>query len=461
MKRTSYNLILVLAVVSLLFFAPKGVFATTLVSGTGSDTLVMTHIANSTASVDRVLQPLGTGFSNTGGTVILYFKGSSAVITESGSGLALYSWSSQSAFVSGGGNLSTGTLVETILSGYTAGSSTDFTISHSYTSALNPSLFYALYFIGADTSTNVGLTIYGSTSTPVSGLPRAFNQLCQFGGGYGSCPHNYPLQQISFAFTDSGGFTPPPPTTTNITAISPQLTDPFTQTATTSVSYTITAADLAAGTTTLSYVITSQDSIGNAVPQIGSIIATSSGSFTNTFYMGTTQAAWSAFYTLTGTAGTDPNIGAFFSVSTSTFWVNGTSTYLNITTSTSTGSTTNGASLQQCKSTSLIDFDFFACEIGNRFSDVFQWLFQPKAGSLDQYQPMVTTLQTKMPFGYFFLIKNAIIGVNASSTSTFTLTLDQGVLSGIITPLRTALAWVLLMGFGFWFYMRMKHLDIG
>jgi hypothetical protein len=98
--------------------------------------------------------------------------------------------------------------------------------------------------------------------------------------------------------------------------------------------------------------------------------------------------------------------------------------------------------------------------IGNRFSDVFQWLFIPPQGSLNQYQNMQTTLQTKVPFGYFFLIKNAISGINASSTSTFTLTLDQGVLAGIITPIRTALSWILLMGFGFWFYMRMKHLDI-
>ena len=253
---------------------------------------------------------------------------------------------------------------------------------------------------------------------------------------------------------------PPTPPTTQITSISPQLTDPFTQTATTSVTYYITPADLAAGTTTLSYVITTQDSIGYAPAQIGTITATSSGYHTNTFYMGTVQAAWSAYYTLSGVAGQDPNIGAFYSIATTTFWVNGTSPYLNITLSTSTGTTTNGSSLQQCKYGGLLDFSYFACEIGNRISDVFQWLFLPPVGSLNQYQSFQTTISTKMPFGYFVLIKNAIQGINATSTSVFTLTLDQGVLTGIITPLRTALSWILLMGFGFWFYMRMKHLDI-
>jgi len=253
----------------------------------------------------------------------------------------------------------------------------------------------------------------------------------------------------------------PTPPTTQITSISPQLTDPSTQTATTSVTYYITPADLAAGTTTMSYVITTQDSIGYTPAQIGTIIATTSGSHTDTFYMGTNQAAWSAFYTLSGVAGEEPNIGAFYSIATSTFWVNGTSTYLNITTATSTGTTTQGASLEDCKKTGgLVDFSYFACMIGNRIADIFQWLFLPKDGSLNQYQAFKTTVETKAPFGYFVLIKNAIQGVNASTTSAFTLTLDQGVLTGIITPLRTALSWILLMGFGFWFYMRMKHLDI-
>lgn len=255
------------------------------------------------------------------------------------------------------------------------------------------------------------------------------------------------------------GWVPPPPPTTDITSISPQVTDPFTDTSTTTVSYSITPADLAAGSTTLSYVITSQDSIGNAIPQIGTIVATSSGSFTNTFVVNT-SGLWSAYYTLSGVAGEDPNIGANFSIATSTVWIKGSSIYYAITSATSTGTTTNGLSLQQCKSTSLVDFSYFACVIGNRLSDVFQWLFLPPAGSLNEYQNFKTTVETKAPFGYFILIKNAISGINASSTSAFTLTLDQGVLAGIITPIRTALSWILLMGFGFWFYMRMKHLDI-
>jgi hypothetical protein len=135
--------------------------------------------------------------------------------------------------------------------------------------------------------------------------------------------------------------------------------------------------------------------------------------------------------------------------------------YYTITGATSTGTTTTGGSLADCGvSGGMLDFSYFACMIGNRIADIFQWLFLPKTGSLTQYGYLKTEMETKAPFGYFVLIKNAISGVNASSTSTFTLTLDQGVLSSIITPLRTALSWILLMGFGFWFYMRMKHLDI-
>lgn len=425
-KKTSYSFILALAVVSLLFFAPQGVFAATIVSQYTDDT---------TYTPPSVGTEYGVNICETRSTWQQY--NSFAFHPVSGGDYYVFFRPYASSDCSGG-TLSNDYVEVTGVTGgvtYTMNAST-----HSSGSVPNNII------IGTDRSTqwagfhSVLYTVWRDTS------------VVSFGG------HNN--QQWFVASGDSIPDVTGIPPTTNITAITPQITDPFTQTATTTVSYYITAADLAAGTTTLSYVITTQDSIGYNPAQIGTIVATTSGSHTDTFYMGTGQAAWSAYYTLAGVAGEDPNIGAFYSIATSTFWVNGTSTLLNITTATSTGTTTNGLSLQQCKSTSLVDFSYFACVIGNRLSDVFQWLFIPPQGSLNQYQNMQTTLQTKVPFGYFFLIKNAISGVNASSTSTFTLTLDQGVLAGIITPIRTALSWILLMGFGFWFYMRMKHLDI-
>jgi len=429
-KKTSYNFILVLAVISLLFFAPKGVFGATIIGqwngGTTYSTSafsddVVAHYPNSYLCLNTTSNPVINSIAFkpvSGGSY--YFVALPYASTNCTGGtirydyVELHSVTGGTTYTANASTQSSGTLANNAVIG----------VSHS-----DPTI-HSIAFILAN-----GL---GGTPTFEGAASQPF------------------MVVSSDLVPDTTGIPP----TTDITAITPQLTDPFTQTATTTVSYYITAADLAAGTTTLSYVITTQDSIGYNPAQIGTIVATSSGSHTNTFYMGTGQAAWSAFYTLTGVAGEDPNIGAFYSIATSTFWVNGTSTLLNITTATSTGTTTNGLSLQQCKSTSLVDFSYFACVIGNRFSDVFQWLFIPPQGSLNEYQNMKTTVETKAPFGYFFLIKNAISGVNASSTSTFTLTLDQGVLAGIITPIRTALSWILLMGFGFWFYMRMKHLDI-
>lgn len=410
-KKISYSLIVALSVISLLFFAPKGVFADTVYS-----------------------QPVQTSFTSLSGcsfTNIGSFVASATYNLTSSSTFRFYGKKSDSNEIS------------------LYLSSTNNTGGF-----LHNALFYFNSSVGAWADAQ-----YTGSDTLTSGNTYWFFAFSCNGsvGDFGTNGSN----PTGYIYT--AAIPPDDPTETTIISISPQDTDPYTDTATTSVTYSITPEDLAAGEATLNYVINSMDFIyqQGISPQIaGSIIATTSGFFTETFTV-PLSGFWIAQYTLTGVAGQEPNIGASFFISTSTAFINGSSLYYAISGATSTGTTTAGSSLADCGvSGGMLDFSYFACMIGNRVSDIFQWLFLPKTGSLTQYGYLKTELETKVPFGYFVLIRNAIQGINASTTSTFTLTLDQGVLGDIITPLRTALAWILLMGFGFWFYMRMKHLDI-
>ena len=201
----------------IIVWIPAVSFAATFSSGTGTDFNSMVHAGG--GGSDQPNQPLGTGFSNTGGYVIFHMKGNG---TTGYVGAQIREWASAADFAADG-NRSHGTQIDATPTNaaYMAMQSTgDYDLTWNYTAALDPTKFYSLQFFGADVNTDAPSAIYGNASTPNATGYRTLNGLCSFTSG---CPENYgPLQQLSYDFTDAGGPTIPiTNTTTRIDTVTP------------------------------------------------------------------------------------------------------------------------------------------------------------------------------------------------------------------------------------------------
>ncbi len=92
--------------------------------------------------------------------------------------------------------------------------------------------------------------------------------------------------------------------------------------------------------------------------------------------------------------------------------------------------------------------------------NIAQWLFVPSSVSVQNFQSLGTTFEQKAPFAYFYLIKNALNALSASSTPAFTLASTTGALNtSIFQPLKTGLAWILWLIFGVWCIKRIAKFD--
>lgn len=88
------------------------------------------------------------------------------------------------------------------------------------------------------------------------------------------------------------------------------------------------------------------------------------------------------------------------------------------------------------------------------------WLFYPTQDALDSWQTLKGTLETKAPVGYFYLVKNNIGGLSATSTAAFSLTIPQHLKTYIFDPFDIGISGILWFFFIFHFYKRLKHITI-
>jgi len=102
-----------------------------------------------------------------------------------------------------------------------------------------------------------------------------------------------------------------------------------------------------------------------------------------------------------------------------------------------------------------IDFSGFV----NASCKTVTFLFFPSQDSLTSFSTLTGMIENKPPFAYFIQIKNAL---NFSSTTapTFTVATMTPLMDLIFTPLRTALIWILWLGFAFYLYKRSKHIEL-
>lgn len=91
----------------------------------------------------------------------------------------------------------------------------------------------------------------------------------------------------------------------------------------------------------------------------------------------------------------------------------------------------------------------------NSLCNVLTFLFVP---SQTQYNYFLTAYQTKAPFGYFYIVKNALNNLqNTTTTLQFAGVASLGV---IFTPINTSLSFVLWILFIFWLYHTIKRIDL-
>ena len=80
--------------------------------------------------------------------------------------------------------------------------------------------------------------------------------------------------------------------------------------------------------------------------------------------------------------------------------------------------------------------------------------------SIYSYLNFITLLKTKVPFGYFYVIKDALSGINTTSTSTFNIIIPAHLKIYFFNPFDLAFSGILWFYFITFFYKRIKHIDI-
>jgi hypothetical protein len=94
------------------------------------------------------------------------------------------------------------------------------------------------------------------------------------------------------------------------------------------------------------------------------------------------------------------------------------------------------------------------------FKNALIWTFYPTQSTLDNWGSLKTKIETKAPIGYFFLVKNNINGLSATSTKAFDIVIPRSLKNYIFIPFDTSIAAILWFFFIFNFYKRLKHITI-
>jgi hypothetical protein len=89
------------------------------------------------------------------------------------------------------------------------------------------------------------------------------------------------------------------------------------------------------------------------------------------------------------------------------------------------------------------------------------YLFVPSPSSLDSFNNLIYSIENKPPIGYFYAVKTALTGLNASGTPAFVLETASSTLNTpIFTPLKSGISFILWLFFGFWVFNRIRHFYI-
>jgi len=108
-------------------------------------------------------------------------------------------------------------------------------------------------------------------------------------------------------------------------------------------------------------------------------------------------------------------------------------------------------SFEEC---GLTHFDLGLC-----LADVAVGLFQPLQGDI-HWENLRSVMESKAPFGYFYMAKDSLGNLSATSTPTTAITIPSSIKNTILIPLDTAISGILWFFFLFNFYKRLKFITI-
>jgi hypothetical protein len=94
------------------------------------------------------------------------------------------------------------------------------------------------------------------------------------------------------------------------------------------------------------------------------------------------------------------------------------------------------------------------------FKNAIIWAFYPTQEALNKWTDLQITIETKAPVGYFYMAKNNINGLSATSTKAFNVVIPTSLKTYIFNPFDTGIAGILWLFFIFNFYKRLKTITI-
>ena len=84
------------------------------------------------------------------------------------------------------------------------------------------------------------------------------------------------------------------------------------------------------------------------------------------------------------------------------------------------------------------------------------WAFYPSSTTFQKYLGLKNTIMEKAPLGYFVLTRNELLGINASSTSAFSINISGGLSEYLFDPLDLGLSAILIFFFMVQIYKFLK-----
>jgi hypothetical protein len=311
------------------------------------------------------------------------------------------------------------------------------------------------------TSTYTG--VFTSFTLPAGSYNVFILPLCNDNTGDGMLLQTNSLQTRFTGFiTDSGGYTPPVPPYPHITSL----------TYATSTGYANITGYWEA---TSSAYIDQRLSFWQFSNQFGKedyvqVIASSTGYFNFSFpFRG-------SYYTTTGTT-TAPLLTSFtLNASLDQYDSNyydpfgqlGLDTSKYITNLDATSTTISGFNYGQndfSTSTRALalypEYDCSLASLTGCIKNAIIWAFYPTQEVIDNWNSLLITIQSKAPIGYFFMIRDNLSGLSATSTpQAFSVVIPSSIKKYIFNPFDIGISAILWFFFIFNFYKRLKTITI-
>lgn len=162
----------------------------------------------------------------------------------------------------------------------------------------------------------------------------------------------------------------------------------------------------------------------------------------------------------TSTPTTTPNIGFNYTLNANISSVNNLD-YSITTVASSTIYITSSSSLSNIDD--VLKYPEYECGISSMtgcFKNAMIWAFYPTSSAISNYNQFIDLMKTKAPMGYFFVIKDNLGGINASSTPVFNITIPTHIKTVFFNPFDLGISTILWFYYAVFFYKRLKHITV-